>query len=89
VLTGQSPVAEREELSSEAGARELLVFGLRRMEGVSRQQFRRRTGIEVDELVNGPLQKFVAMGLLADDGEWVRLTREGLFVSDAIWPELL
>jgi hypothetical protein len=29
------------------------------------------------------------MGLLDDDGERLRLTREGLFVSDAIWPELL
>jgi oxygen-independent coproporphyrinogen-3 oxidase len=89
VLTGQSPIAEREELSPEARARELLVFGLRRMEGVSRHQFRNRTGIEVDQLVNGPLERVVATGLLADDGERIQLTREGLFVSDAIWPEML
>jgi oxygen-independent coproporphyrinogen-3 oxidase len=89
VLAGESPVAEREELPPEARARELLVFGLRRMEGISRRQFRKRTDFEVDELVNRPLQKFIAMGLLADDGERIRLTREGLFVSDAIWSELL
>jgi oxygen-independent coproporphyrinogen-3 oxidase len=89
VLAGESPVAEREQLPPEARARELLVFGLRRMEGISRRQFRKRTDFEVDELVNRPLQKFIAMGLLADDGERIRLTREGLFVSDAIWPELL
>ena len=29
-------------------------------------------------------EKFVDLGLLADDGERIRLTREGLFVSDAI-----
>ena len=74
---------------AEARARELLVFGLRRIEGVSRRDFARRTGYEIDELVAAPLRKFVDLGLLADDGERIRLTREGLFVSDAIWPEML
>ena len=59
------------------------------MDGVSRSDFRERTGYEVDELVAAPLRKFVDLGLLADDGEQIRLTREGLFVSDAIWPEML
>ena len=89
VLAGESPVAEREELSPEARARELLVFGLRRIEGVSRRQFRNRTGFECGDLVAAPLRKFIDLGLLADDGERIRLTREGLFVSDAMWPEML
>jgi oxygen-independent coproporphyrinogen-3 oxidase len=89
VLEGGSPVAERELLPPAARARELLVFGLRRIEGVSRRQFLRRTGFQIDELAARPLQKYGALGLLADDGERVRLTREGLFVSDAIWPEML
>jgi putative oxygen-independent coproporphyrinogen III oxidase len=89
VLAGESPVSEREVLSAEARARELLVFGLRRMEGVSRLDFAARSGYEIDELVGRPLRKFVELQLLEDDGERVRLTREGLFVSDAIWPELL
>jgi oxygen-independent coproporphyrinogen-3 oxidase len=89
LLAGESPVAEREKLSPEARARELLVFGLRRMEGVSRCEFYQRTAYEIDELVAAPLRKFVDLGLLADDREGIRLTRQGLFVSDAIWPEML
>jgi oxygen-independent coproporphyrinogen-3 oxidase len=89
VLAGQSPVAERESLPPAARARELLVFGLRRIEGVSRSEFFRRSGYQLDELVARPIQKYVALGLLADEGDRVRLTREGLFVSDAIWPEML
>jgi len=89
VLSGQSPVAEREQLDAEARARELLVFGLRRIDGVERSEFARRTGFELDELVAKPLGKFVTLGLLADDDQRVQLTREGLFVSDAIWPEML
>lgn len=89
VLAGQSPVAERESLSPEARARELLVFGLRRIDGVSRREFAARTGHEIDQLVSEPLRKFVGLGLLSDDGERVMLTSEGLFVSDAMWPEML
>jgi oxygen-independent coproporphyrinogen-3 oxidase len=89
VLAGESPVAEREKLSSEARARELLVFGLRRIDGVSRRQFRVRTGFDCDELVSAPLRKFIDLGLLVDDGERIRLTRGGLFVCDAMWPEML
>jgi oxygen-independent coproporphyrinogen-3 oxidase len=59
------------------------------LEGVSRHDFARRSDFRVDDLVGAPLQKFIDLGLLADDGERIRLTRNGLFVSDAMWPEML
>jgi oxygen-independent coproporphyrinogen-3 oxidase len=89
VLASESPVAEREQLSDEARARESLVLGLRRLEGVARSEFVATTGYILDELAGTAINKFVELGLLRDDGERVRLTREGLFVSDAMWPELL
>jgi oxygen-independent coproporphyrinogen-3 oxidase len=89
VLNGKSPVAEREQLSPEARGRELLVFGLRRIEGVSHRKFEATTGYDIEQMIGAPLQKFISLGLLSDDGERIRLTREGLFVSDALWPEML
>lgn len=89
VLAGESPVAEREQLTPEALARELLVFSLRRIAGISRNDFHARTGYDIDGLIEPQLKKFVDLRLLADDGEKIRLTREGLFVSDALWPEML
>jgi oxygen-independent coproporphyrinogen-3 oxidase len=89
VQAGQSPVAERECLAPEDKARELLVFGLRRLEGVERDWFTAKTGFPIDTLVGEPLGRFTAAGLLADNGRRVRLTREGLFVSDALWPAFL
>ncbi|MCC7084697.1 MAG: radical SAM family heme chaperone HemW [Pirellulales bacterium] len=86
---GQRPIAEQERLSPEDRARELLVFGLRRLQGVRRGWFADRTGYEIDKLFAVPLRRFVVAGLLADDGDTVRLTREGLFVSDALWPHFL
>lgn len=87
--TGESPVAEREDLTPEEKARERLVFGLRRLEGVRRKDFATQTGYEIDALAGKEIERFVSLGLLSSDAEGVRLTRAGLMVSDAIWPELL
>ncbi len=89
VLAGESPVAESETLSPEDRARELLVFGLRRIAGIERDPFAARTGYSVDDLVGPQLSDMVAHGLMIDDGRRVALSREGLFVSDAIWPRFL
>ncbi len=89
VLSGASPVAERECLDQEQQAREQLVFGLRRLEGVSRHPFVERTGLRLDDLAGNEIAGYVDTGMLADDGETVRLTRQGLLVSDALWPDLL
>jgi oxygen-independent coproporphyrinogen-3 oxidase len=89
VLSGQSPVAEAEELSPEDRARERLVFGLRRLAGISPADFARETGFEVDSLGGPPLAQFVEHGLLERTAKRLRLTRRGLLVSDALWPSLL
>lgn len=89
VLAGESPVAESETLESAERAREFLIFSLRRLEGIEREVFQARTGFELDALAGDTLGQFVAEGLLADDGSCVRLTREGLLVSDSLWPELV
>jgi oxygen-independent coproporphyrinogen-3 oxidase len=89
VLAGTSPIAEGETLEPADRAREMLVFGLRRLQGVERWEFFQRTGFEINQLVGEPLERFVGLGLLSDDGQRVKLTREGLFVSDAIWPHFL
>jgi oxygen-independent coproporphyrinogen-3 oxidase len=89
VLAGESPVAESETLEPEDRAREMLVFGLRRLEGIRREPFATRTGFRIDDLIGRPLADLVSHGLLRDDGQSVQLTREGLYVSDAIWPRFL
>jgi oxygen-independent coproporphyrinogen-3 oxidase len=89
VEAGESPVADCEELPPEQRARERLVLGLRRLRGVDKREFAAATGFEVDALAGPAIAKFAAIGLLKDDPSGVRLTREGLFVSDGLWPELL
>jgi len=71
-----------ERLDSQAKERETLVMGLRRLEGV-----------EVSSgLWNSLEEKFRSLekdGLLEIAGRRVRLTEESLFVSDAVFFELV
>jgi oxygen-independent coproporphyrinogen-3 oxidase len=93
VLAGQSPVAESEQLGPEDAARERLVFALRRLEGIDLQSFAADTGFTADLLGGESLAAFLDRGLLAitpqDDRRRLHLTRQGLLVSDAIWPAFL
>lgn len=89
VLAGQSPVAETEQLSDEERAREQLVFRMRMLEGVSRVEFAKETGFQVDDLAGPQLARFAELGLVQDGGDNVRLSRSGLLVSDSLWPEMI
>ena len=89
ISAGQSPVGEQEELNPAARARELMVFGLRRLEGIDCDQFEAQSGFSVEELVGPVVRRLVDLKLLEATDKRIRLSREGLFVSDSIWPELL
>ncbi len=89
VQRGESPVAEEERLDDLARAREVLVFGLRRIAGIERTTFATQTGFTLEELAAEAIRRFVDLGMLVDDGERVCLTREGLLISDSLWPELI
>ena len=89
VLAGASPTEESESLTDDAAARERLVFGLRRLDGVNLDAFADTTGQQVQALAIESLPMLLDEGLLEMTAEKIRLTRKGLLVSDAIWPHLL
>jgi len=89
VLNGYSPVAESEQLDAESIARERLVFGLRQLKGIDRDAFSSETGFEIEYLVGREVEKLVGLGILEWADTRLKLTRNGLPISDSIWPELL
>lgn len=86
---GEDPAAEVERMSDEEAARERIVLGLRRRDGLDRDRFRTAAGMALDELLGDLLPRWVAAGWASDDGRRVRLTREGLLVSDGMWGDVL
>ena len=89
VLNDQSPVAEEDPIDKRGRAHERLVFGLRRLDGLDLENFADETGFTIDELAEEPITWMCAEGLLERTVGNLRLTRNGLLVSDSIWPYLL
>jgi oxygen-independent coproporphyrinogen-3 oxidase len=89
IAAGESPVAESETLSPEDSARERLVFGLRRLEGVDTEAFAQQTGFTAEQLAGEVLEQFFAWGVLARTGNRIHLTRRGLLISDWLWSHLV
>jgi len=86
---GRSPQVFTERLAPEAKARETLVLNLRRTAGVAADEFRRQTGFDVSALGGAALARALDLGLLAWQGRRLRLTARGLFVSDALFADLV
>lgn len=88
-LEGQSATFQSEELLPEDRARETVALGMRRVEGVARETIRLQTGFDVDALCGAAIRQCADLGLIADDGATVRLTRRGTQVADAVIERLL
>ncbi len=89
ILSGQSPVGESEELSDEERARETLMLALRCCEGVAKEEFRRRTGFAVESLTGEAIGRYLGSGLLEETVSHIRLTRQGHFLADTVFVDLL
>lgn len=86
---GVSPVVEVDELSPQDRARELLVVGLRRLEGVNPCEFETMTNFRINEIVGPLLNELISSGFLQFANDRLKLTHQGLLVSDSIWTRIL
>ncbi len=89
VLAGEDFTGDVDAMDAEAAARERLVVGLRRCDGVTRAAFRTASGCDLDALAGSSITTWIALGLATDDGQTIRLTLAGLLVSDALWEAVL
>ncbi len=89
VLGGRLARDFEERLEPDAAAREALVMGLRRLDGVSRAAFRDETGIDYHALRGPEIEGLAAQGLLQRSDDRIQLTERGLFLSDSVFAELI
>ena len=81
--------AFEEKLEPAAKARETLVMGLRRIAGWGRAEFRAATGFDYDALRGPEIARLAAEELLVVEPDRLRLAEDALFVSDAVFAELV
>lgn len=90
IESGRSATGPTETLDPESRARETAVLMLRRTQfGLDRDDFRLRTGFDIDALSGPAIVRAKTLGLLEDDGQCLRFTREGLFLADSVLSDLL
>ena len=87
---GLSPVDDFEELSPADRARELIVLGLRRCDGIDLAEFQRRTGFELLSFEPQAWHRHLATGFLEETTAGsIRLTKAGRFVADSVIVDFL
>jgi len=89
VQSGRSPLGDAECLPDEERAREQLIIGLRLCDGVSKAEFRAQTGYSLEQLAGPTIQRHCRFGLLEETGSHLRLTREGRFLADSVFVDLV
>lgn len=89
VLSGESPVAERDEIDDEQQVRERFVFGMRRLQGIEWDALATPRFPQPQTLFEPYLSRALAAGWFVREGERIRLSSAGLVISDALWPDFL
>ncbi len=87
--TGGDPVDDRETLTGLEAARERLVIGLRRIEGVVFAELEQQTGFELQQILGEAGQRLVELRLLELLDDRIKLTPRGVMVSDGVATEIL
>lgn len=88
---GEDLSMEREKLSAEDQMAEFMFLGLRRMEGVSPEEFEKRFGKSMEEVFGKTLERLIEKGLLLyqeDIGRFA-LTEFGIDVSNQVFMEFI
>ena len=82
---GQSPVAESQKLDWSTRTRERFIFGMRQLKGVDWNLLASSGEPEAVDAIAQQLPKHIALGFLEWHDGHIRLTPQGLPISDSLW----
>lgn len=81
---GKSAEDWREDLSKDDLMSEFMFLGLRCEKGVSRKDFYSRFGVKIEDCFGAALKKYVDFGFILSEGDTIRFSDKGFFVSNTI-----
>ncbi len=68
---------------------EFMFLGLRKINGVSEQDFYKSFRVSMDEIYQDKIEELIKEGLLVREGEWIRLTDRGIDLSNYAMSQFL
>lgn len=80
---------ERRRVTRREQMEEYMFLGLRKMEGVSQKRFQKLFGVSMKQVYGKEIEKFLKLSLLEEKGDKIRLSREGISVSNEIFCSFL
>lgn len=83
--TAQSPIAESQTLDWSTRTRERFIFGMRQLKGVDWNALASSGEPQAIEAIANQLPKHIALGFLEWHEGHIRLTPQGLPISDSLW----
>ena len=79
----EPPLTREDEMA------EFMFLGLRMTRGISKAEFERQFGSEIDAIYGDVLRKYKSMGLLLEEKGKIFLSREGIHVSNSVMADFL
>ena len=88
-VRSRSACTELETVDRNSAMKEMLLLGLRLLDGVSAEAFSSRFGCSMTENFGSEIKRLVKRGLLSSDQEGIRLTTSGLDLANQVFMEFV
>ena len=69
--------------------KEYMMLGLRKLKGISIQEFKEKFAANPIYAFKNELEKLVNENLLEIDGDYIKLTKKGLDLANLVWEEFV
>ena len=88
-LSGANIKEDQQTLSENDLMEEFVFLGLRMTAGISAAEFHRTFQKNIEDIYREPIEKWISQGLLARDGDIIRLTDRGLDFSNTVFADFI
>lgn len=89
IMSGESAVAETEEITPRTGMSETMFLGLRLMKGVDSNVFASRFGQRMEEVFAREIERLLKLDLIEFNEGFLRLSRRGLPLANQVFLEFV
>lgn len=89
IMDNKSIVLEEKENSKEDNIEEFVFMGLRMIEGISKEEFKRRFKSDIYEIYSKEIKKNIENGLLLEVGDRLKLTEKGIEFSNSVMSDFI
>lgn len=89
IMDDKSIVLEENENSKEDNIEEFVFMGLRMIEGISKEEFKRRFKLDIYEIYSKEIKKNIENGLLLEVGDRLKLTEKGIEFSNSVMSDFI